>query len=81
MLRCTQNTGICDPKADCVDQSSAVVKHPLLQTCSEVTAHLPENSCLNARRIPYLRSSSQKHLHLKHIHVGQLQGSTLRSWV
>ena len=42
MLISTQNTAAHSAKADSVDQSSAVVEHPLPQTCSQVTVHLPE---------------------------------------
>lgn len=59
MLSSTKNTGIHGPKADSVDQSSAVVEHPLPQTFSQVTAHLPEGSCLHTHGIAHPRPSSQ----------------------
>lgn len=45
MLSYIQNTRVQDLKANSVDQSSAVVKYPLPQTCSQAAAHLSGSSC------------------------------------
>lgn len=49
MLSSIQNTRVQDLKANSVDQNSAVVKYPLPQTCSQVTAHLLGAAACNHR--------------------------------
>lgn len=79
MLSSIQKTRLQDLKANSVDHSSAVVRYPLPQTCSQATAHLSGTSCLCNHRTaqwhPAGRTPAAKR------HVGQQQWSPLRGWL